>query len=280
MGEGRIARSWRLTRTALGLVRGEPAMRLLGVLVLLAIALGVVALFGVAYLLGWPDGGQSRLALATAIVVFPTTLISSFLSTAVVAVAAARLESRRLGAGEALRFALARLDQIVLWSLLAAGVGYLLQEVIARLPFGGQVVSFLGGLAWQIVSVFAIPVLVLEGCRGTACLRRSASVVRGTWGEAVGGTVAIGAWTALVAIPAGLLIGLGIGVANFVLAPGLAVAAAGVVLLLATVTVAALTRDVFALVLYRYAVDGERAPGFDPADLERPFTPRRRWFGG
>jgi hypothetical protein len=126
------------------------------------------------------------------------------------------------------------------------------------------------------VTFFAIPLLALEGCSPTATVRRSSRLIRGRWGEGVGGTVLIGAWaTPLLAVAVALI---GIGAA----AHGptrVTVIAIALVLMGATGALITAARQVFAVALYHYATDGTARGGFAEADLRAPFSARRRLFG-
>ena len=85
------------------------------------------------------------------------------------------------------------------------------------------------------------------------------------------GNLAIGAWSVIVAIPAGLTLGIGAAVAKTQPGAGLVLVAIGLIALVALSTVVAATRQVFAVALFRYAIDAPIGT-FSPADLENPFT--------
>lgn len=270
--EGRITRSWRLTREAAALLRGDRTTAGLAVGPVLFSFAAPAAIF---WLAGWPGHGHTgRLLRISALAAWPTTFVGVFLNVALAAAAAAALDGERLTAREALAVPVARAGQIAVWSLLAAGVGVLLHEVASRVPFGGRLASFVLGAAWGLVTFFAIPVLALEGCTATGCVRRSARLIEARWGEGVSGTLTISAWLVLASIPAGLLVGVGFACTGAV---EVVLVAIGVLLIAVAGTVSTAVRQVFAVALDRYAVGGD-AQGFASRDLERPFTEKRcRW---
>jgi hypothetical protein len=103
--------------------------------------------------------------------------------------AAFRGDSVSLGRG--LSFAATRWRAILGWSLLAGVVGLLIRALEQRLDFVGRWMVSLIGVAWSVASVFAIPVLVEETPTENpiTVLRRSAQVLRQTWGESLIGYV-------------------------------------------------------------------------------------------
>src|SRR6478672_10017332 len=99
--EGRIARSWRISKTAWGLVRSDPAMLALALLATSSalVWLGVFSIFGV---FSDSDGGQGKALLAMLVALYPATFISVFFNVALASAANATLEGHRLSFGEAI----------------------------------------------------------------------------------------------------------------------------------------------------------------------------------
>jgi hypothetical protein len=271
-GEGRMARSWRLTRTAAAVLRGDRTMVALAATSVLLSAGATVALF---WLAGWfhdPAHGD-RLLWLGALFAWPLSFIGTTLNVALAAAADAALDGRHLTVRQALAVATGRLGQIALWSLLATGVGLVLQQLAERLPLGGRVATWLLGAAWGLVTFFAVPILALEGCTATGCVRRSSRLIRERWGEGVGGSVIIGAWTVLAAATGGALLAVGLALTG---GARVAMVAGGLVIVLAATALAGAIRQIFAVALYRYATHGDVRGGFEAADLSAPFSARRR----
>ncbi|HEX3511037.1 MAG TPA: DUF6159 family protein [Solirubrobacteraceae bacterium] len=272
-GEGRIARSWRLSKLAWGIVRSDPAIL---VLAAVSTAMAAAALALVYDLTGIFSGHQHRggahLALVTLILAFPLTFISVFFNTAIAAAVAGVLEGRRMSLRAALAVPLRRLGQVLAWSLLATAVGVVLEQIARRLPLVGSLAVRLLGLSWSLASLFAIPILATEGCSAPDCLRRSAQLVKKRWGEGISGNVIVTAWTALAIVPIAML--LGAGLAGSRGDPGLRVAFVAITVIAFAVVMAAsgVLREAFNVVLYRYAVSGNAAGGFSASDLESPFA--------
>jgi hypothetical protein len=275
-GEGRIARSWRLTRAAWEVVRGDRVLLTLGAISVVSGAIGLALIF---VLSGSFDNGRlssEQILLFTLIFAYPLTFLSVFLNTAVAACAAAALEGRRLSLGEALAVPMRRLGAVALWALIAAVVGFVLEQLASRLPLGGSIAARLVGLGWSLASLFAIPILALEDCSAPEALRRSARVVKKRWGESIGGNVIIGAWMALAVLAIGVLAAIGAVATNDVPAVRDAIIAVGVIALVSVVALQLLVRQTFAVALYRYATTGDAPGPFSEGDLQSPFGRRRR----
>jgi hypothetical protein len=269
--EGRIARSWRLTRTAWGLVKRDRAMMALALLGMSSalIWLAVFTLIG-----GYSENGsgQGKVLLAILIALYPSTFLSVFFNVALASAANAALDGRHLSFGEAIGESRKRLGKIALWSLLSAGVGALLAELSARLPGGGRIASALVGAAWGLATLFVIPILATEAPTPgpVKALKESVGVIRKRWGEGISGTVTIGFWTVFVTIPAALILASG-----FALIGGGSAAAGGVLvalgglLLFAVMAISSAVQQVFSLCLYQYANAGT-VREFSEQDLENP----------
>ncbi len=275
--EGRISRSWRLTRTAWGMVRKDRAMVALA---LLGMTSGLIwlAVFTIMGVYTDSDSGQGKVLVATLIALYPATFISVFFNVALASAANAALEGRRLSFGEALGESRKRLGKIALWSLLSAGVGAIMAELSSRLPGGARIAAWLVGAAWGLATLFVIPILATKSPTPgpITAVRESAGVVRKRWGEGISGTITITFWMVLVAIPAALLIGIGFAViGSGPVGLGAALIAAGGLLLFSISALGSAVQQVFSLCLYQYATAGT-VREFSEQDLANPPFRRRR----
>ena len=89
-----------------------------------------------------------------------------------------------------------RLPQILGWTLVAATVGVLLnalQNTLRdRLGFLGALLGGLLEFSWAVTTFFVVPVLVVDGLGPIAALKRSAAILKRTWGESLGGEGGLG----------------------------------------------------------------------------------------
>jgi hypothetical protein len=278
MSEGRIGRSWRLTRSAWRVVRSDRALLILAVLSGALGVGGVAVIFGLGGLFGAGGFSRGHVAVAGLVVAYPLMFVSVFLNTAIAAAAAAALDGRRLSLGEALTVPARRVGTVALWALIAAGVGMLLEQIASRLPLGGSIAVRLVGVGWSLASLFAIPILALEECSAPQCLKRSAHVVKERWGEGISGNVMISAWTVLVTIPLIVVFAVALAASHRVPAARDAVIFAGALVLVAIIAITAVVRQTFAVALYRYATTGSAEGPFEQRDLQAPFSPKRGPF--
>jgi uncharacterized protein DUF6159 len=272
--EPRLRRSVRLTRCAWRLLRTDRTMLALGALgALVSLVAALVVFTAVGY---WHDAQppRARMALVTAIAAWPVTFAGVFLNVALAAAADAALDGRELTLREALGRARAKTAAIAVWSLLVAGIGVLLSELAQRLPFGGRLAQWALGGAWSLLTIFAIPVLALEGCGARACLQRSAGLLRGKWGEGAAGVLGIGAISTVAAVIPGIMLGTGAALMPSARSAGVVLVIGGAAGLLIVTALAGAVRQIFAVALYRYAVHAATAGPFAERDLQRPFTGR------
>lgn len=273
--EGRIARSWRLTRAAWDVVRGDRSLLVLAAISAVTGGIGLALIF---ILAGSFQNGHLKgdeLALYALIFAYPLTFISVFFNTAIAVAASAALDGRHLSVGEALAVPLRKLPTVALWSLIAAVVGFLLEQAASRLPLGGSIAARLVGLGWALASLFAIPIIALEDCSAPEALKRSSHVVKKRWGEGIGGSLIIGAWTGIAVLLAIVVFVVAAVATNDVPAVRDAVIVLGVLVLAAIVALQLVVRQTFAVALYRYATDGTARGPFAEGDLQAPFARKR-----
>lgn len=269
--EGKISRGWRLTQVAWALIRSDRTML---VLALAGISSATVAaffvfLFGGYFSAGHHSGGQ--LGLVMLIALYPSTLLSVYFNVALACAASAAFDGEQMSTKEAMRIAWGKRRQIALWSLLTALVGTILAEIANRLPGGGRIVAWLFGAAWGLATIFVVPILAMESSGPIDAVRRSGGLVKRRWGEGITGGISIGAWSIVAMIPLAIVLGVGAAFLGRHPATGVVLIAASLIGLCAVTVAVAATRQVFAVALYRYAIDAPIG-GFATSDLEYPFT--------
>jgi hypothetical protein len=269
--EGKIRRGWRLTKVAWTLIRRDPTMTTLALVGILSATVFTALIFVLGGFFSQEDGEGGNFGLVALVALYPSVLVSVFFNVALACAASAGFDGERMSVGEALRMAWGKRGRIAAWSLISALVGLLIAEIAERLPGGARLFGWLAGAAWGLATIFVVPILAMEGIGAPSAVKRSAQLVKGRWGEAVTGNLAIGAWAVIVVVPACLLLGIGAALVPEQPGAGLALLATGLVTVVAISAIVAATRQVFAVTLYRYAIDAPIG-GFTPADLENPFT--------
>ncbi|MEO7990915.1 MAG: DUF6159 family protein [Chryseolinea sp.] len=202
---------------------------------------------------------------------FGLAFIATFFNVCVVYTTKIRFEGGNATFGESIKFAFSRIGLIVQWSLLSATVGLLLRilhNLASRFGKIGQIVANivigLLGMAWSIVTIFVVPVLVYEGLGPIDAIKKSAAVIKRTWGESLIKAIGLGLVQFLVFV----LIIIGSGVLTYGLASAFDITglwigiAVGAGLLLLTGLIFTVANTVFNTALYLYANNGMVAEGF------------------
>jgi hypothetical protein len=222
-----------------------------------------------------PSYGLSGLAFALvgAASAGAASFVFQLVSGAVVGAAILRAEGRRVTVREALRMAWARKRQLLAWAAVSTVVGAV-TRVLERFGIGGILAALSLNVGWAVATVFATPVIMVEGTMPLATIRRSSSLVRGRFSVLlVSGVTAALPWMLLMiaAVPLSL-----VAVGFLIFGSGLTSVLGGVLLALCVLGVAcglAVSASVSAYLeanLYRYAV-GQPVPGVD----QHPLPPLR-----
>jgi Family of unknown function (DUF6159) len=269
-----MERGWRLTKAAWALIRRDPTMVSIALIGAGCALAGAAAIFYFSGFFSSPTDSRGDLALAAVIALYPMTFLSVFFNVALAGAAAASFEGRPIGVREALGISWKRVGRIAQWSLLAAGVGLILEQIASRIPGAGRLASWLLGAAWSLATIFAVPLLALEGAGPLETAKESVHLIKSKWGEGVTGLASIGIWTVFVTIPVAILFAVGLSVRNRDATAGEALIALAVGAILLVTALSLATRQVFSVALYRYANGAANQGDFATADLEDPF--RRR----
>jgi hypothetical protein len=181
------------------------------------------------------------------------------------------------------RFAASRWRAVLLWSLFAGLVGYIIQTIQERLGIFGRIVTGLIGFVWSAACIFIIPTLVrdAETHNPFKLLHNSVGTLRRTWGEMIVGFVGIGiiSGLAMFTMVIGILVAIGIPMVALS-APNsglnlhhLWYLSAGIVLvavIAATILsyLAGLINSIYRCALYIYAIEGVVPESFDKELLD------------
>ncbi len=207
---------------------------------------------------------------------FANYFVIVFFNSALVACAIGRFRGNEPSIGDGLRVAAARLPQIVAWALVSATIGLILKVIESRSEKAGQIVAGLLGAAWSVLTYLVVPVLVMERANPIDAVKRSTSLVKKTWGEALTAHISTGLVffvVFLVALIPLVLLGM-LAVYAFtnglVVLGALAVAAIVILVMLISLVSSALSTILLAS-LYLYAAEGAVPEMFDAQLLEGAF---------
>ncbi len=243
---------------------------IMSVVALVAVAAAVLGggllsgAFGLAQEGGEGSSGDLALGLLLA---FVSMAVVIFFNAALVAAAMERLRGGDPSVSSGLKAASARIPQILAWAVVVTAVMLILRALRNRGGIAGQIAAMFGEAAWELASFFAVPFIVEEGVGPFDALRRSASLLRQTWGRQITAGFGFGLLTIVTVIVAVL-----IGVLLAAIHPFLGLAVGIPLVGLAWATVTAL-EGIFKAALYDYAT-GREPHGFDQASLRNAYHPQ------
>jgi Family of unknown function (DUF6159) len=203
---------------------------------------------------------------------FCSYFVIIFFNSALVACAIIRFNGGTPTLNDGFQSALARMPQILAWSLVSASVGFILKIIESRSERFGEIISGLLGLAWTVATFFVVPVIVVEKAGPFEAMKRSMAILKNAWGEAFVGNQGIGFFIGILAI-----IGFLPAVLGFMSGSGVAIAigvAVTVVLEMALAIVSAALHTILLGALYVFAAEGRVPHAFDSGVLRSAFARR------
>ena len=279
----RFQRTIALAKSSWAVLKGDRSLALFPVFSAVA---SLVLIAGLA-LLGWATKGTATdvagntkyTANAATIVIgiaayVGLAFIQTYFLAGLVGSANQVLEGQSTTVGQGMSIASSRLSKLLPWAIVSATVSWIMQSLEERAGILGKIaISFLGA-AWSVLTFLTVPVIVFENAGPVTALKRSGTLLKGTWGENIFAQVGFG----LIAIvPALVAFGIGFaGVASGVTIVAVVAIAVAVLIVLATTVIISALSGIFRTALYRYAVDGVVPGAFVGNDLEHAFGPRKR----
>ena len=91
-------------------------------------------------------------------------------------------------------------NKIFIWSVISATVGVILRIIADKSKLIGKVVASLFGAAWNILTYFSLPSLVIGNTSIKDSFKESAAMIRKTWGETIIVNFGAGLFFALLAV--------------------------------------------------------------------------------
>lgn len=284
-----FSRSWLITKLAFGVINKD--RELLGFALLSFIFSTVFAIAmiipSILPTLIENDYSYESLQLVEYLVIFATyfglAFIATFFNVCVVYTTKVRFEGGNATFGESFKFAISRLSLIFQWSLIAATVGLLLRildNLASRLGKGGQILAQivigLIGMAWSVVTIFVVPVLVYENVGPMDAIKKSALVIKKTWGESLIRSIGLGiiqfvSMLLVIGVSLGIIYGLSSVMGETGLLVGIAI---GAMLLLLTGLIFSVANTIFNTALYVYANNNQLASGFNEDVMKDAFRPK------
>ncbi|WP_426573629.1 DUF6159 family protein [Aquihabitans sp. McL0605] len=205
--------------------------------------------------------------------------VAVFFKTALLCGADERMKGGSPSLGSALSGATARAGKILPWAIVTATVSIILRSLEDRAGILGRLVIGLVGMAWAVVTFLVLPIVVFEDVGVGTAIKRSALLLKTTWGENLIVNLGIGLIAFVLSIPGLLVIGLGIASGSVPVIVG--AVALGAVWLIAVSCWSTAMTAVFQLALYRYATQAPLPQEFAQVPLADAFGQKgaKRSFG-
>lgn len=276
-----FSRSWELVKASWRVLLSDkelvvfPIVSALGMLVVSLLFLVPLVSAGV---FDYATGSSDGIGIAGIIVTFLFYVVAYtvvfFCNTALVTAALIRLDGGDPTLKDGFRGASERAGTILGYAVIAATVGTILNVISSRVGFIGQIVISLVGFVWNVATFLVVPVLIVEQVGPIEAVKRSAQLLKSTWGEQLVGNFSIGTVFGLLAFGAMVLIGFPlIALGASADSPVTILLAVVVVIVLVTVisVISSTLQGIYTAALYRYATQGTAGGFFDDATMQNAF---------
>jgi hypothetical protein len=277
----RIRNSWTLIKASAAVLSADkelivfPILSSIGVLIVMASFALPMILTG--FFESLFEGGSQIAGFVVGFAFYAVQyFVIIFANSALVGAAMIRLGGGDPTVGDGFRIAMKHIRAILGYVLLSATVGMILRWLSERGKVVGRLVSSLGGLAWNLATYLVVPVLVVEDVGPMEAIKRSASLLKKTWGEQIVGNFGIGTIFGLLTM---LVVILGIFTSVFVASLESPVAIALTVMFFVLILVFmglinSTLSGIYVAAVYRYAAEGEIGGFFSEEMVKGAFRPK------
>jgi hypothetical protein len=275
---GKIGRGWQMTKMSLRVIRKDKEILIFpvlsGIFTLLILGSFIGGMFFTGSLGNFENGSSNWVYYVFLFLFYLVSFfIAIFFNAAIIGCATIRMNGGDPTVSDGFRIAGQNVGRIFEWALVAATVGLVIKAIQERVGLIGKLIMGSIGVAWTIVTYFVVPVLIYEKVGPWGAVKRSASILKNTWGEALVGNLGMGIIFVLLGVPG--LLGIFIGIAGFVMwgaAIGVTILAIAIIYLLVLAVVNSAAETVLVAALYRYATTGKVSEEFEGFSFQQPFT--------
>ena len=185
-----------------------------------------------------------------------------------------RLRGGNASLGESLKMALRRWQALLAWSLITATVGLILHMLAKRFKFLGRLVISLIGVAWEVLTYFVAPAIIIENKGSIGAIKQSGRTLKQTFGETVMTNIGLGFAFFLIYLLA-ILATVGLLFVGFSSGSGTVLFVVFVAVFLLFLTIALLNaalQGVLKTLLYAYVMEHTTPPDFNSELLQNVLT--------
>ncbi len=203
------------------------------------------------------------------VVYFATYFITIFFQTGIITIANGRLNNQDLTFADGMKNSFGHIGKIALWSVVAATVGTILRMIAERSRLLGRIIIAILGAAWSILTFFIVPVIIFENLSLKESLKKSASIIKRTWGETIIINVGVGLFFVVLILLGAVVFFLSFFSHNVTVIIGALILLAVYIIVL--IIISSTLDVIFKLALYRYAESGVAPAGFSGEALNLAF---------
>ncbi|MGD2253259.1 MAG: DUF6159 family protein [Anaerolineales bacterium] len=281
----RLQNSWELVKESLNVLRADKELLIYPILSAIGVLVVSVSFFVPAILsgiLGVSISGESTGFtfvgfIVTFLFYFTQFFVITFFNTALVGAAMIRLRGGDPTVRDGFNVAFSRIGTILGYTAIASTVGMILRAISERSEGLGRIAVGLVGMVWNLAIFLAVPVLAVEGVGPLEAVKRSAMLLKKTWGEQIVGNLGIG--VVFGAITFGMFVviiggGIALSIAlksGFIMIPAVLLMILGGVLLS---LLSSALNGIYSAAVYRYAAEGETGEFFSPELVQGAFRPK------
>jgi hypothetical protein len=279
----KIKNGWKLAKDCWRVLQLDRELLVFPFLSLIALLL-VLASFVVPF---WSSGefeafaeGQTEMSEPVMFAVFfafyfAASFVIFFFNSALIACAIIRFRGGDPTVADGLRAATQRLPRILAWSFVSACVGVILGQIEERSGAVGKFIVKLIGAGWAIASYFAVPVFITEDLGPIDTLKKSASMIKKTWGETLTAEVGMSLLVIAAIFPGMALIAVGAFSLEVIPLLGGLLIALGILGIFGVILAGFTLDGILTSALYLYATDGKVPHNFDNQLATNAFSPKQ-----
>jgi hypothetical protein len=205
----------------------------------------------------------SNVAIYTVILIcyIVISFITNYFQAGLYLVVQSRFNGVNIGFKQGISETNKHVNKIFIWSLISATVGLVLQIIADKFKLVGRIIAQIFGAAWNILTYFSLPALVIGNTSIKDSFKESAAIIRKNWGETI--IVNLGV-TLFFTVITFFVFALSVGLVVIVPATAMLMSV-GILFFLYAIAmsiVSSTLTQIFKLVLYNYAKNGVIPSGF------------------
>ena len=278
----RLSNSWELVKASIAILRDDkeliifPIISTIGVL-LVTISFALPMIFAGVFdsVISGEEGSAGVISFIIGFLFYVAQyFVIIFFNSALIGAAMIRLRGGDPTLSDGFRIAVNNIGSIFGYALIASTVGIILRTISERSNLLGRIVVSLIGLVWNLATFLVVPVLVVEETGPIEAVKRSAQLLKKTWGEQIVGNLSIGVFFGALTIAVILLI---VGPSIYLMIaldnPALLIVM-GFLLVAALVLIGLVSSTlsgIYAAAVYRFAAEGETGGYFQPELVQNAF---------